>query len=300
MFIEYPKIKRLGDEETDGILFGTVYVEEKIDGANVSIWIDEDGVHCGSRTQEVTDKGFNGFVDYVKAHDGIQKLLALNSDSRLFGEWLVRHTIAYNETVYKQFYLFDIMLPDGSFLPREKVRQAGEVYGISMPEQFAVLENPMPDDIQKFVGQSCLGPKGEGVVLKNPGFINKFGEAKYAKVVTQEFKEDNAIVFGGNNKHSETYNEMYCVNKYMTMERIQKIMHKLQPLYDKRLSREQTGRVIQTAYHDMFTEEMWEIAKKFNSINFRHLEKLATRKAAKIFHDLLDGHVSVAYEDHSP
>lgn len=44
MFIKYPKIHRLGKEETEGILNALCYIQEKIDGANTSIWIGEDGV----------------------------------------------------------------------------------------------------------------------------------------------------------------------------------------------------------------------------------------------------------------
>lgn len=317
MFVKYPKVKRLGDEDTDGILLGTVHVQEKIDGANASIWLDGDVLRCGSRTQDVSDKGFNGLVDFVRAHKGIVEYLAANPRHRLYGEWLVRHTIAYNETAYKQFYLFDILvepemydvLLDGTeeqeaerlmmrqckWLTTPEVYTVAAQYGIAAPELFGTFVDPMPDVLQPFVGKTVLGQKGEGICLKNPEFINKWGDRCVAKIVTQEFKEDNAITFGGNNKHSETYNEMYCVNEYMTLSRVRKIMDKLQPLIDTRLGREQTARIIQTAYHDMFVEEMWNIGKKFQEINFRHLEKLATRKAAKIYHDILDNHISVAY-----
>ena len=311
MFITYPKIKRLGDEETEGILIGTVHVEEKIDGANTSIWKEADGsIHCGSRTQDVTEKGFNGFAEYVKNHEGIQKCLAEHPEYRLYGEWLVRHTIAYNETVYRQFYLYDIFIQDstipedeivtpsgqrGTFLDRDVVTAVGTTYGINMPTLFATLENPTNEQVNEHVGKSVLGPKGEGVVLKNLAFRNKFGDLRYAKLVTQEFKEDNGITFGGNNKNSDAYNEMYCVQKYMTLERIQKVMNKLQPLVDKKLGMEHTSRIIETAYHDMFTEEIWTISKKFDLINFRKLGLLATRKAAKIYHDLLAGHISIVY-----
>src|SRR3990167_6545753 len=296
-FVAYPKIKRLGEEENDGILLGTVYVQEKIDGANTSIWLQDGKISCGSRTQDLTasEKGFNGFVEYARSHKGIFDLFKDHPTWRLYGEWLVRHTIAYNETVYNHFYLFDVVADDGRMLGTEAVNKVADFYCLRKPELFATLEYPTQEAIQEFVGKTTLGDKGEGVVLKNPSYINKFGDPSYAKIVTQEFKEDNALVFGGNNKHSETYTEQYCVNEYMTMVRVKKIMDKIQPLVDRRLGREHTARVIMTAYHDMFTEEIWGIAKKFETINFRQLSRLATRKAAKFYHDILDGHESVAY-----
>ena len=96
MFIKYPKIHRLGSDENDGILIGKCYIQEKIDGANTSIWIEDGEIKCASRNNELTG-GFNGFVDYVKSHEGIKRLLTEHPDYRLFGEWLVRHTLSYKE-----------------------------------------------------------------------------------------------------------------------------------------------------------------------------------------------------------
>lgn len=294
-FLSYPKIHRLGKEETDGLLeFGEVTVQEKVDGANTSIWLDEGVLKGGSRTRELGDESFNGFVPYIKAHDGINKLLADHPDWRLYGEWLVRHTIAYNELAYKQFYLFDIHTEERGFFPQSEVGAIAAEYGINYPQVF-FTGSTTAEAIQEFVGKTNLGEKGEGVVIKNEEFLNKFGDKVYAKVVTEKFKEDNALTFGGNNKHSDSYWEMYIINKYATLARVQKIMNKIQPEYDRRLDKEQTARVIQSAYHDMITEEIWDIAKKVPLVNFKKLAGLSARKFAKIYHDILEGHISVAY-----
>lgn len=326
MFIKYPKIKRLGHEDTDGILMGEVIIEEKIDGANASIWMEDGEIKCGSRTRVLTE-GFNGFYDYVQAHEGIRTYLTNNPTHRLYGEWLVRHTISYDETAYKQFYLFDILVMpkkitevevkdegtrserkqaeeqrtrdivrQGKWLHPRDIRMISTMCGINTPIEFATLTDPTPDEVTAYAGKTALGEKGEGVVIKNKSFVNKWGDRVCAKVVTQEFKEDNGVTFGGNNKHSETYVEMKMVNEFMTLARVKKVMHKLQPLIDKKLDMEHTGRIIQTAYHDMFEEELWGFVKKNKVINFTHLQKLAGKKAAKIYHDILNDHISVAYE----
>lgn len=299
-FKQYPKIHRLGAEENDSILIGEkVYITEKIDGANTQIWVREDGtLGMGSRTQDVTHGEFNGFTKYVREHLGINSLLKDNPLWRLYGEWLVRHSLQYNETAYKQWYLFDIEVSEDERLSIEKVVEVAKQYGIKHAELFCVLSNPSVEDISKFVGKSVLGPDGEGVVIKNFDFVNKFGSLEYAKVVTQKFKEENALTFGGNNKHSETYWEQWCVNKYVTLERVQKIMNKIQPLVEHRLGVEDTSRIIHTVYHDYITEEIWEIQKKVPELNFKSLSQLSTRKAAKVYHDILNDTLSVAYQKH--
>ena len=296
-FKKYPKIKRLGHEETDGILLGTCIIQEKIDGANTSIWLEDGIIQCGSRGGHLKNEGFNGFVPYAQGHTGMYQFFCDNPEYRLYGEWLVRHTISYNETAYKQFYLFDIEVDD-KFLPQKDVQEIAEHYGIKYAQLFATLENPTVEQIEEFVGQTEHGEKGEGVVIKNHGYINGFGDAMYAKIVSEKFKENNTIVFGGNNKHSDCYWEMYVVNKFMTLARVKKVMNKLQPEIDRRLDKEHTARIIQTAYHDMITEEIWEIQKKVTApLDFKKLTRIASRKAARIYHDILNDDISVAFKE---
>jgi hypothetical protein len=304
-FKRYPKIHRLGKDETDGILFGRVHVEEKIDGANAQIWFDGEHIKVGSRNNTLT-KGvdiheevgtFNGLIDYVKNHQGIRNLLKYHPNYRLYGEWLVRHTVQYKETNYKQFYLFDVSVwwkGSEKMLPKEDVINLALQFNIKIPNYHGVFDNPTEEVLMELVGKSELGDRGEGIVLRNFDFINKFGDLEYAKIVSESFKEDNAVTFGGNNKHSETYFEMWVVNKYMTLPRIEKIMNKLQPQIDKKLDLEHIPRVCNSAYHDMITEEIWEIQKKVEHLNFRHLQRCALKKAIQIYKDILSGSISVA------
>lgn len=298
----YGKVHRLGKEETEGLLSGRVYVQEKVDGANTSIWLDTEGnLKMGSRTRILQaresdkDEGFNGFVPYVKAHEGIQNLLQNNPHYRLYGEWLVRHTIAYKETAYKKFYLFDVYdHATEKFLPTYEVTALGTQYGIEMVPTYAFLENPTAEQLQEFVGKTEFGDRGEGIVLKNYDFVNGFGDMVFAKIVTESFKEDSAITFGGNNKFSDTYHEMWAVNKYMTLPRVKKIMDKIQPELDHRLDMKDIPRIMNTAYHDMLTEEIWEIAGKVPALDFKALHRCATKKAKQIYVDILNESISVA------
>jgi len=307
MFKRYPKVHRLGKEETDGILSGDVHVEEKIDGANAQIWIEDGKIAIGSRNNTLCsdvmnpvegNNYFNGFLEYVAGHEGIKALLTERPRLRLYGEWLVKHTIHYTETNFKHFYLFDISLitdkDKEDCMPKYDVRDYAKHYGIRTPNYHGMITNPTEEQLMEFVGKSTIGVEGEGIVLKNEEFIDKFGDNTYAKIVTQNFKENNGITFGGNNKHSDTYHEMWVVNKFMTLARVQKIMQKLQPLEEKKLDLEHIPRIINTAYHDMLTEEIWAIAKKVPALDFKRLCNLSHKKAIQIYKDILLGTISVA------
>jgi hypothetical protein len=306
-FKRYPKIHRLGKEETAGILIGTVHVEEKIDGANAQIWMSDGKILCGSRNNTLTadvdnpkegDNMFNGFVEWVAKSEAVRRLFTEHPEMRLYGEWLVRHTIHYSETAYKQFYLFDITIVSDEeveeFLPKAVVRQVGKMYGFNMPTYHGEFYNPEVDALMEFVGKSTIGPEGEGVVLKNHDFIDAFGNRTYAKIVTENFKENNAVTFGGNNKHAEAYSEMYVVNKYMTLGRVEKIMNKVQPEINEKLDLKHIPRISNSAYYDMLTEEIWEIQSKVQNLNLVTLKRIATKKAIQIYKDILLGSISVA------
>ncbi len=296
-FRKYEKINRLGKEETDGILDGLCYIEEKIDGANLSVWIEDGEIHVGSRNNDVTNNGtgFNGAVEYCRNHEGIKKLLSRHPELRLYGEWLVKHTVDYKATAYKKFYLFDIFdHSKNEFFDTMSVRVFSDDYEIDAVPFLAKLEKPTLEQIMIYVGKSQFGDRGEGVVIKNPNFINKFGSRECAKIVTESFKEDSGIVFGGNNKFSDTYWEVYVVNKYMTLPRVQKIMNKIQPMVDKKLGMEHIPRISATAYHDMLTEEIWEISKNAQGINFNSLKRIAIKKAIQIYKDIINDTISIA------
>lgn len=292
---KYPKIHRLGKEETDGILDYDVIVQEKIDGANCSIFWYEDGVRCGTKNRMLPeDDSFRGLQEAVKTNELIHAFLEVNQDLILYGEWLVKHTVTYPDEAYGKVYLFDVYNKEtDGWLAQPDVQELAKSIGLEYPHVFATGKMT-EEEIKEYVGKSNIAPSGEGVVLKAIGFTNKFGDHSYAKIVTQHFKESNAVVFGGNNKHSETYWEMYVVNKYCTTGRVQKIMQKLQSELDRRLDMEHTPRIAQTCYHDMITEEIWEIQKKVPKLDFNQLRRLCSRKFIQIYHDILNNSLSIA------
>lgn len=295
-FKKYPKIHRLGAEENDEILIGRCYIQEKIDGSNTSIWLGDDWyIRTGSRNNDITGGDFNGFNKYVHEHEGIMELLMKNPGYRLYGEWLVRHTVGYSELAYKQWYLFDIWDElTQKFLDIDWVYELAGRHGIKTPKLFAVIQNPTFDELKEYVGKSDLGAGlGEGIVIKNFEFVNKFGDISYAKLVHDKFKEDNAVVFGNNHKENEDYWEQYFCNKFITVERVKKIMDKIQPLISKKLCIEHTGRIIGTVYHDFITEECWEMSKKAKKLNFIILERICSRKISVIYRQILDNNLSI-------
>lgn len=293
---------RLGKEETEGILDGPVTVQEKVDGANVSIWLNEfGGISIGSRTRELGDDEFNGFKAYVMKHAAaLSTFFTKFPKVRLYGEWLVKHTITYPDEAYRKMYLYDVYNEEfDTYSYQHEVKELAEQLGFEYPQIFFENEIVTPEQILEVVGKTLIpgAANGEGVVIKRLDFINKYGNLIYAKQVHEKFKESNAIVFGGNNKHSDTYWEMYIVNKYCTLGRLRKIMQKLQPEINERLDLQHIPEVIGRAYHDLITEEAWEIANKVVAVDFKKLKQLCGKKFIQIYKDILNNSLSVADQE---
>lgn len=297
-FLSYPKIHRLGKEETEGILDREVTIQEKVDGANVSIWLDEGEVKGGSRTRTLKDdESFNGFVEALKSNYKIEEWLSNNPTKRLYAEWLVKHTITYPDAAYRKIYLYDVYDDkDQVFLSQTKVEELAKSLGLEYPQVFIANKKVTEEEIKEYVGRTLVpdAARGEGVVIKAQDFVDKWGNHCYAKLVHEQFKEANAIVFGGNNKHSDSYQEMYVVNKYCTLGRVQKIINKLQPEVNHKLDLKDIPEIAGRCVHDMITEEAWEIFNKGTVIDNRKLKRLATKKYIQIYKDILDNSISVA------
>lgn len=289
----YPKIHNLHKEEVDDILQSDVIVQVKVDGANSVVFLDEGVVRCGTRTRMLPlDEDFRGLQTYINSRPKIKEFLENNPDVILYGEWLVKHSINYTQDHYNKWYLFDILEGD-EYWPQDSVELVAKDLEVEYPIIYGEGKFTL-EELDEFVDQEWLGSKNEGVVIKPLDFVNKFGDRPYAKRVSQAFKEKNAIVFGGNNKHSETYWEQYVVNKYCTVATLEKNLNKLAPELDERIDKKHTPRVIGMCVHDTWTENAWEIFKKVPKLDFKKLNSIMNRKYVQLFHDKLDESISIA------
>jgi hypothetical protein len=305
-FKEYPKVYSLVNsdwefrDETEWILEWTCYIQEKIDGANLSVWTKDWEIRVWSRRQDVSDLGFRGAVDYVRSHEWIKSLLDTleweiePKEVRLYWEWLVPHTITnYNQEAYNHFYLFDIEV-DWTRKSIESVYLFAEQFWIKTPYLFEVVENPDIEKILSYVGKSNLWPIWEWVVIKNLDFVNKYGRLTYAKIVWEKFKEDNWLVFGN---HQKGDTEMKLCNKYCVPWRLIKIINKIEQNDDKDIEKKDMPKIIWMLQNDIITEEAWNIQKEW-TVNFKRLKWLIGKRWAIIAIDIIEwNEESVAFDD---
>jgi len=110
-FFKYQHIERFGTSEVEGLELGKCFVFPKIDGTNASVWICEGKLCAGSRRRELSVESDNaGFFSEIIQDEKILNYLTEFPEHRLFGEWLVPHSLkTYREEAWRKFYVFDIM-----------------------------------------------------------------------------------------------------------------------------------------------------------------------------------------------
>lgn len=94
-FEKYQHVEQLGRDEVEGILNGTVYIFDKIDGSNVSVYLNDDGeIEVASRNRVIpADNDHHGVRAYILNNPKFTKFFSVYPTLRLFGEWLIPHNI---------------------------------------------------------------------------------------------------------------------------------------------------------------------------------------------------------------
>jgi len=199
-FRKYQHIERFGSEEVEGIEIGECFVYPKIDGTNASCWLDNGEVKAGSRNRELTlDKDNQGFYKYILENENIKRYLETFPCRRLYGEWLVPHSLkTYREDAWKKFYVFDVLCDFEDeheyYINYKEYSEELDFFGIDYIAPIRIIKNGNLSNFEKCLDENDYLIKngcgnGEGIVIKNYDYVNKYGRKTWAKIVTSEFKE---------------------------------------------------------------------------------------------------------------
>lgn len=288
-FKKYMHVERFGNTEVSGIENGECWIFPKIDGTNASVWMNNGAVQCGSRRRHLSTSEDNaGFCEWAKKENSIIEFLNCNTDLRLFGEWLVPHTLkTYTEKSWRNFYVFDVFNDaTGAFIPYEEYKLMLDEFEINYIPALALVNNPNPEQLTKFLDKNTFLVKdgegtGEGIVIKNYDFVNRYGRTVWAKIVKNEFKTQH----GKNNKIKPTLLteeiEMEIVDKFLTPALVEKTYAKISiDGWESKM----IPKLLNVVFYDMVNEEIWNICKKFKmpKIDFRRLNTLAIQKIKEI------------------
>jgi len=291
-FKKYQHLERFGTTEVQNIELGRTYIFPKIDGTNASVWIDEKGeVQAGSRKRHLTLESDNaGFYAWVKQQNNLLEYLKENPKHRLYGEWLVPHSLkTYKEDAWRNFYVFDVAIDKDeseitheaddkiNYLPYDDYKPLLEAKEINFIAPISIITNASYEQLVNqlmknvFLIEDGKGV-GEGIVIKNYDFKNKYGRNTFAKIVTSEFKEKHSKVMGASEIKGKKMVEEEIAKEFVTTALVDKVYAKIEN--DKGFNSRSIPQLLNTVFYDVVKEDAWNFVKKHKnpSINFKTLQ----------------------------
>lgn len=292
-FLKYQHVERFGTSETEGIELGTCYIFPKIDGTNSSVWIDENRqIKAGSRNRELTIDNDNvGFYSKILKDKNIKELLTDMPKIRIYGEYLVPHTLkTYNKEAWGKFYVFDVMLED-KYISYDNYSSVLSDYGIEFIPPICIIKNPTYEQLvaqlekATYLIQDGQGT-GEGIVIKNYEYKNKYGNIIWAKIVRNEFKASHQRCQPTEIKGAKIVEEEISL-KYVTDVLVEKEYSKIVN-NNNGWNSKNIPQLLNTVYYCIVKEELWDALKTFKSptINFKTLQHFVTIKIKLLRPDL--------------
>lgn len=302
MFLKYMHLERYGNEEVDGIEQGTTYVFPKLDGTNAQLWVDPEGnLKAGSRNRQLQlDNDNAGFYNAMIRDDKILSLFEGFPELRLYGEWLVPHSLkTYRDDAWRKFYIFDVYnVETGEIYHYDRYKEILDAYELDYLAPIAIVKNGTREHYEKCLEKNVFLIKdgmgvGEGIVIKNYEWQNKFGNTVWAKMITNGFKEIHHREMGAPIIGGETIEER-IVNDYVDAHLIDKVVAKIENDRvdcDMAFNPRDIPRLLQTVFYDLVNEELWNIIKKHKNpkIDFAYLQRLTITKVKETRKDIFNG-----------
>lgn len=284
---KYQHIEKLGTSEVEGILTGQVHLFYKIDGTNACVFLKEDNtLGFGSRNRELSIDNDNAKFMNTLYHssDGIKlKMYLTKYPNRIvYGEWLIPVTIKrYKKDAWKHFYIFDIFDTESNrYIPFDEYRIDLDTLDLKYIPEIVTLNNPTEDEVRSYLNKTgdflVAEGLGEGIVIKNYDFVNRYGRTTWAKVLTEDFLATKNRTRASNHESKIEHEvERRIVTAFLTPEFVSKEHSKLIELrgeWNSKMIFELLNRVF-----NEFWKDNWElILKKFKypTIDFKTLKRL--------------------------
>lgn len=293
-FKKYMHIEKLGNTEVEGIENGLCYVFPKLDGSNAQVFTASNGEICsGSRKRVLSSDNDNqGFHKFISEQSNIKRLLLDFTTIRLFGEWLVPHTLkTYRDDAWNKFYVFDIEL-DGELLRYGECKVILDDYNIEYIPPLCKIENPTQEKLISFLEKNDYLIKdgngiGEGIVIKNYDFFNKYGRRVWAKIVTNDFKSKHRKSNDVQEIKEKQIIEKLIAEKYVDDSLVNKVYANIINQNDGWGSKN-IPQLLNTVFYDLIREESWSFLKehKFPVINYGKLKLFVVARVKEVKSEL--------------
>jgi len=200
MIHSYPSIHTFGHKLLGKLFDSEVYIEEKLDGSQISFMKDSNGYHVRSKNKQIDINKPDSMFGMA-----IEQILTLN----LCNDWIYRgeylrvphhNVLNYSRTPNKNIIIFDIERGNQDFLSYEEKKYEANRIGLEVAPLLAQFiltisrEELYNELIKLFDTESILGGVNiEGVVIKNYKSFGEDDKVLMGKLVSEKFKEKHKI-----------------------------------------------------------------------------------------------------------
>ena len=213
-----------------------IQITEKIDGANCSVRYNTETqqLDAFSRKTELNYSNTNrGFWNFSQTLDASK--FAKYPNYIFFGEWLVRHSIAYDSEKYNHWYVYDVYDAQWeNYLPQTTVKDLCDELGLEYVHVLYDGKFQGWDHVRTFLHAPGYGDSQEGVVVKRQGLLNSDdvespANPSYIKIVNQEFTETKAHTPKEVDQQKEVARAtaQEVMSQVVTEARVRKEIHKM-------------------------------------------------------------------------
>ncbi|MEO8298768.1 MAG: RNA ligase family protein [Burkholderiales bacterium] len=187
--------------------------------------------------------------------------------------------------------MFDVLTPAGEFMHYDEYSAILETYGVRFIPCTLKSRNPTYEILLKatennrYLLQENSGV-GEGIVIKQYGWKNRFQRTTWAKLITNTFKDKHIETMGGSVVNAKLVEEE-IVDEFMTVHMVEKIVAKIRNDQGQFGARN-IPQFLGQAYHDLVTEELWQAVKKHKQpkVDFKTLNHCAIRRVKALMPEL--------------
>lgn len=302
---KYMEIPRIGHKSTESYLTTisskgyNIRVGIKFDGANSQIEVNDEGelLLYSRRTPLDEVIHLDGFYHY--AHSKIDPT-RLPVGYKIFGEWLVSHTIKYPQEMYRHFYLFNVYdsIKEEYISPHSDVYKQIQSYlvdEIGMKEEYIIYEGPykgfehlelllkqVTRDGEEYIHQNPETFEEvfhEGLVIKTFDYRDHNNEQMFIKLVGERFQEVKKVKLRAKRGPDNSI-EKQIAEFAVTEARVRKMLNKLvdenilQSDFDLEDMNTIAKNLPKRIYEDVMKEELDTILDEFEEFD----EKLIGKK----------------------
>jgi hypothetical protein len=279
-----PKIYRLGDRHTSGILEGGVVVEEKYDGSQFSFRVDmhrEPKLVCMSKNTEINPKDPGMFKQAVESATRCYDASVLQADWVYQCEFIAkpRHNVlSYARIPVNYLVLFDVRDSSGVYLDLDEKHNIALLLNLELARVFhAGPLAPTQEWLAGFLASdsSLGGCKVEGIVIKNYAkeHDERPGHPRTAKIVSDAFKEVKAknCTPGAPGKAEQNELVERVISRYRTEGRWCKAMQHLNEQGKLTKTPKDIGPLLSELWTDLLAEEKQQLMEDLFEVFTRAL-----------------------------